>query len=132
VDSEEHEVRLSLAVEPASVGVARHAVADLAQHLGVAVDDVKIAVSEAVGNVILHAYRGGRAGIIKVLARSDRGRFLVTVTDNGVGMSPNPDSQGLGLGIPLITKLCDDVRFVSSDSGTVVSMSFALSERVGA
>jgi serine/threonine-protein kinase RsbW len=130
VHTDEDEVRLSLPVEPASVGVARHAVADLAQHLGVAVDDVKIAVSEAVGNAIIHAYRGGRAGIIKVFARPDRGHLLVTVADDGLGMAPNPESKGLRVGIPLITKLCDDVRFVSSDSGTVVSMSFALSERI--
>jgi hypothetical protein len=50
---------------------------------------------------------------------------LVTVADDGMGMTPNPGNPGLRVGIPLITKLSDDVRFTSSDKGTVVSMSFA-------
>ena len=121
----DQEVRLDLPREPESVGIARHAVAALAERFGLPVDDVKIAVSEAVGNAVLHAYRGGKSGFIKVFARQDRGRLLVTVSDDGIGMTPNPGSTGLGLGIPLITKLCDDVRFTSTEDGTTVSMSFA-------
>jgi anti-sigma regulatory factor (Ser/Thr protein kinase) len=118
-------VQLDLACEPASVGTARNAVARLADSLGVSVDDVKIAVSEAVANVVVHAYRDGDPGPIRVVARQERGRLLVTVADDGIGMTPNPGNPGLRLGIPLITKLCEDVRFTSSDDGTVVSMSFA-------
>jgi serine/threonine-protein kinase RsbW/stage II sporulation protein AB (anti-sigma F factor) len=124
VDNIEHEVRLDLPCEPLSARVARNAVAAIAQRLGVAVEDVKIAVGEAVGNAVLHAYRGGRRGVIRVFARHERGRLLITVADNGIGMAPHPDSPGLRLGIPLITQLCDDVRFSSSDRGTEVSMSF--------
>jgi hypothetical protein len=47
-------------------------------------------------------------------------------------MTPNPSNPGLRLGIPLITKLCEDVRFTSSDDGTVVSMSFATPSSGGA
>ena len=119
------EVRLDLPSEPASVAKARNAVAALADRFGVAVDDVKIAVSEAVGNAIVHAYRGRKPGVVRVFAREHRGRLLVTVTDDGTGMAPNPESQGLRLGIPLITRVCDDVRFTSTDDGTNVSMSFA-------
>jgi anti-sigma regulatory factor (Ser/Thr protein kinase) len=126
VNSAELEVRLDLAPEPASVGVARHTVAGLAEHLGAPVEDVKIAVSEAVGNAIVHAYRGGKAGVVRVFARKHRGQLLVTVADDGVGMTPNPQSRGLRIGIPLITKLCDDVRFSSDEGGTTVSMSFAV------
>jgi anti-sigma regulatory factor (Ser/Thr protein kinase) len=118
-------VRLHLACEPASVGTARNAVARLADTFGVSVDDVKIAVSEAVANAVIHAYRDGDPGAIRVVARRERGRLLVTVADDGIGMTPNPGNPGLRLGIPLITKLCEDVRFMSSDDGTVVSMSFA-------
>lgn len=132
VESAATEVRLDLPSDPASVTDARNAVAALAARLGVAVDDVKIAVSEAVGNAIVHAYRGGRTGVIRVFAREDRGRLLVTVADDGIGMAPNPESQGLRIGIPLITKVCDDVRFSSSDDGTTVSMSFAAPAACGA
>lgn len=113
------------------MAAARNAVAGLARRLGIAVDDVKIAVSEAVGNAIVHAYRNGGRGLIRVFARADRGRLLVTVADDGMGMAPNPESRGLRIGIPLITKVCDDVRFTSSDDGTTVSMSFAAPAECG-
>jgi anti-sigma regulatory factor (Ser/Thr protein kinase) len=116
---------LDLSSDAANVAVARHALAELARRVGAHVDDVKIAVSEAVGNAVVHAYRGGDAGTIRVTGRHRRGRLLVTVADDGIGMTPNPGNRGLRVGIPLITKLCDDVRFTSSDEGTVVSMSFA-------
>lgn len=125
-------MRLDLPSEPGSVSDARNAVAALAEWLGVGVDDVKIAVSEAVGNAVVHAYRGGKAGVIRVFAREDRGRLLVTVADDGIGMAPNPATQGLRIGIPLITKVCEDVRFTSSDEGTTVSMSFPSSAPCGA
>jgi anti-sigma regulatory factor (Ser/Thr protein kinase) len=117
-------VQLDLSCEPSSVRIARNAVARLARDLRVSVDDVKIAVSEAVANAVIHAYRDGDPGEIRAGARHERGRLLVTVADDGIGMTPNPGNPGLRLGIPLITKLCADVRFTSSDDGTVVSMSF--------
>jgi anti-sigma regulatory factor (Ser/Thr protein kinase) len=86
--------------------------------------DVKIAVSEATGNAVVHAYRNRDRGSITVLARYERGRLLVTVADDGIGMAPHPDSPGLGCGIPIIMQLCEDLRFHSSAAGTIVSMSF--------
>jgi serine/threonine-protein kinase RsbW/stage II sporulation protein AB (anti-sigma F factor) len=124
-------VQLDLSCEASSVGIARNAVARLARSLGASIDDVKIAVSEAVANAVIHAYRDGDPGEIRVVARKDRGRLLVTVADDGIGMTPNPGNPGLRLGIPLITKLCEDVRFTSSDDGTVVAMSFATPSSAG-
>jgi anti-sigma regulatory factor (Ser/Thr protein kinase) len=125
-------VQLDLSCEASSVGTARNAVARLARSLGASVEHVKIAVSEAVANAVVHAYRDGGRGEIRVVARSVRGRLVMTVADDGIGMTPNPSNPGLRLGIPLITKLCEDVRFTSSDSGTVVSMSFATPSSGGA
>ena len=120
----EQRVQLDLSSEAGNVAVARNALGKLAREVGARVDDVKIAVSEAVGNAVVHAYRGDESGTIRVTGRHQRGRLLVTVADDGIGMTPNPGNPGLRVGIPLITKLCDDVRFTSSDEGTIVSMSF--------
>jgi len=124
-------VQLDLSCEATSVRIARNAVARLARSLEASIDDVKIAVSEAVANAVVHAYRDTDPGEIRVVARNERGRLLVTVADDGIGMTPNPGNPGLRLGIPLITKLCEDVRFTSSDDGTVVSMSFATPSSAG-
>jgi anti-sigma regulatory factor (Ser/Thr protein kinase) len=123
----DEQVRLDLKCDARSVATARNAVAELARRVGAEVDDVRIAVSEAVANSVVHAYRGMRPRNISVEARPERGLLVVVVADQGIGMTPNPDGPGLRVGIPLITKVCDDVRFASSDEGTIVSMSFATS-----
>jgi anti-sigma regulatory factor (Ser/Thr protein kinase) len=124
-------VELNLPSNSKSVGNARRAVAALARRLGAAEPDVTIAVSEAVGNAVVHAFREGRSGTISVFARQDRGRFLVTVADDGIGMTPNPENAGLGFGIPLISKVCDDVRFSSSGEGTRITMCFDVAAAAG-
>ena len=117
---------LSLASEPASVTRARREMASIARDAGAPVDDVKVAVSEAVGNAVLHAYRDIPPGTITLRARRGRDRLEITVADDGSGMIPNVDSPGLGIGISLITRAADDVQFGSSGSGTTVRMTFAL------
>jgi anti-sigma regulatory factor (Ser/Thr protein kinase) len=120
------ELELELPSEATSVATARAAVAELASAVGAPVADVKLAVSEAVGNAVLHAFRDRRPGTVRLSARADRARLLVTVTDDGTGMRPNLQSPGLGLGLSLITKLAEDVRFDSAAGGTTVTMSFSL------
>ena len=125
------ELELQLPSEAGSVSVARRAAGDLARSVGAPESDVKLAVSEAVTNAILHAFRDRDPGTVMVTGRVDRGRLIVAVGDNGTGMRPNLDSAGLGLGISLITKLAADVRFDSSERGTTVSMSFLLDAEEG-
>jgi anti-sigma regulatory factor (Ser/Thr protein kinase) len=125
------ELELELPSEAGSVSVARRAAGDLARSVGAPENDVRLAVSEAVTNAILHAFRDRDPGTVMVSARVDRGRLIVAVGDNGSGMRPNLDSTGLGLGISLITKLATDVRFDSSEDGTTVSMSFPLDAEGG-
>jgi anti-sigma regulatory factor (Ser/Thr protein kinase) len=115
---------LKLSPEAASIAAARGAMAELAREVGAPERDVKLAVSEAVGNAVVHAFRDGRAGTITVVGRVQEGQFLVSIMDDGIGMTPNLDSPGLGLGLSLISKTAQDVRVNSSKVGTTVSMSF--------
>jgi serine/threonine-protein kinase RsbW/stage II sporulation protein AB (anti-sigma F factor) len=112
--------------EPASVARARHAVAHLARELGAPVNGVRLAVSEAVTNAVLHGYRGEQSGMVQVQAGVERGRLVCVVRDFGVGMSPNPDSPGLGLGLPLIGRVADDLRIEGDPGETVVSFAFPI------
>lgn len=117
-------VRLDLPSAPPSIKRARDAVAELAQRAGAPAGDVKLAVSEAVTNAVVHAFRDRAPGTISVKADVDEGRLVVVVADDGTGMRPNPDSAGLGLGISLITSLSGEARFDSSPDGLTVSMVF--------
>ena len=119
-------LELELPAEPGSVAEARHAAARLARHHGVEEADVKIAVSEAVGNAVLHAYRDGKTGTVRVRGGPVRGKLVFVVADSGVGMSPNPNSPGLHLGIPLIGKVAEDMRIDAGSRGTSISFSFPI------
>src|SRR6266508_4444227 len=101
---------------PAAVPGVRRAVVDFAElhRVGVA-PDVALAVSEAITNAVLHAYRGGRAGEVRVVACAEPGRLVVVVRDYGCGMSPNPDSPGLRLGLAVIGHLATELNIERPD-----------------
>jgi serine/threonine-protein kinase RsbW/stage II sporulation protein AB (anti-sigma F factor) len=124
VQSLTESLELDLPADPGSVAEARHAAARLARRFGAEEADVKIAVSEAVGNAVLHAYRGAGEGTVNVKGSLVRGKLVFVVSDTGVGMSPNPDSPGLHLGIPLIGKVAEDIRIDAGANGTTISFSF--------
>jgi serine/threonine-protein kinase RsbW len=92
-----------------NVAVIRHAVAGLAETLGmdeIAVADLKTIVSEACTNVAVHAY-GDEGGPMEVEVIPDDTGITVAVRDRGTGIRPRPDldSSRLRLGLPLIAAL---------------------------
>ena len=80
----------------------RHAAAQFAEGAGFSgarLDDVRACVSEAVTNVVVHAFAGARAtGTVTVTAELDADELLLRVSDDGAGFRPRTDSPGLGLG----------------------------------
>ena len=121
----------TLPAVPASVPRARRAIADLAEEVGApehVLEHVRLAVSEAVSNVVLHAYvEAPGPGVLRVDARAGPAGLAVTVTDYGRGMVPRLDSPGLGLGLALIAHASDafEVHEVEG-GGTAVRMRFVL------
>jgi anti-sigma regulatory factor (Ser/Thr protein kinase) len=117
---------LDLPAEPASVATARHALAEFIGGQRVDRAAVEVAVSEAVSNVVLHAYRDGDApGRVRIRANLEGEVLRVEVADRGRGMRPRADSPGLGLGLPLIAQLATHVD-ITSEHGTSIVMDFAV------
>jgi serine/threonine-protein kinase RsbW len=117
---------LDLPAEPSSVASARHALAEYVAGRPIDRPAIEVAVSEAVSNAVLHAYRDhAEPGRIAVRAQFSGGFLRVEVADRGLGMRPRPDSPGLGLGLPLIAQLAAHVD-ITSEGGTTVLMHFAL------
>jgi serine/threonine-protein kinase RsbW/stage II sporulation protein AB (anti-sigma F factor) len=119
----------SCPANPTQIAGIRRAVADLARRGGAgpaSVVRIELAVTEAATNVVLHAYRvPGIEGAIHVVAGLAKGFLEVSVRDDGVGMSPNPTSPGLGLGLSLIAHEADHCEIRRGDkSGTEVFMRF--------
>jgi anti-sigma regulatory factor (Ser/Thr protein kinase) len=92
---------------------------------------IKLAVSEAANNAVVHAYRGGLAvGDVCVLMHQSDEFLDVRVRDHGVGMAPRIDSPGAGLGLPLMASLADGCEIHSPrDGGTEVVLRFQITAR---
>ena len=122
----------SVPAVPENVAQIRHAVVDLARRNNASeqvATDLALAVGEACANVVVHAYPPGDIGPLIVQASVvDSREIVVTVVDQGQGMTPRPDSPGLGLGLPLIANLSDRLEIQEGPDGvgTQLEMVFAL------
>jgi len=129
-----HRFGVTYRARPESVGEARAALADFARQAGATpeqVDGVRLAVSEAVTNAVLHAYRGA-PGAIQVTAAIAGAELWILVADDGGGMQPRAERPGLGLGLGLISQVCDDMAIVSRSGGGVeVRILFKLAVAAG-
>lgn len=119
-------LELRLAAEPSAVRVIRRAVRDFAiAHRVHDTDAVALAVTEAVANAVVHAYRNGDRGDVRVVACAEPDRLVVVVRDYGCGMRPRPDSPGLGIGLPTIGHLAADFNIEAPEAaGTRLRMHF--------
>ncbi len=117
-----------------NVAVVRHALAGLAEQIGMdetGVADLKTVVTEACMNVVVHAYPG-ESGPLMVEAEPDREGLTVTVSDSGSGISPQAESErtSLKLGLSLIAALSSSFSISGGlDRGTEVMMRLPLQER---
>lgn len=102
-------LQMKLPAKAENVAVVRHALAGLAEQVGMdetGVADLKTVVTEACMNVVVHAYAESD-GPLTVEAEPDTECLTVTVKDSGAGISPQADSErdSLKLGLSLIAAL---------------------------
>jgi anti-sigma regulatory factor (Ser/Thr protein kinase) len=112
-------LELEVPAVPQSVPRARHAILQMLDGIDVDVWPVGIVVSEAVTNAVVHAYRDAGSGRVRVSASLQGHLLTLVVADDGVGMSPNPDSPGLGVGLALIGSLVEHME-IQRDGGTTL------------
>jgi serine/threonine-protein kinase RsbW len=124
-----HSLDESYAADPESVGRARSDLARFAAAAGAntaLVDDVRLAVSEAVTNAVLHGYRGS-PGRVQIAAGATDQELWIVVCDAGCGMQLSTDRPGLGLGLGLIAQVTDHMTIVPRPAGgTELRMRFDL------
>jgi anti-sigma regulatory factor (Ser/Thr protein kinase) len=111
-------LELRLQASPAAVPGVRRAVVDFAELHGIGRGpDIALAVSEAVTNAVLHAYRDGASGEVRIVACAEPESLVVVVRDYGCGMTPHADSPGLGLGLSVIGHLTTEMNIERPDTG---------------
>ena len=96
--------------------------------------DIKTAVSEAVTNCIVHAYKGG-TGTVTIECETDGNALHIQITDNGKGIEDVPralepfyttrsDEERSGMGFTIMQTFMNDFRVQSKKgTGTTVFMS---------
>lgn len=123
------DLEISLPATAENVAVIRHVLSGIGEALELhpeLLSDVKLAVSEACANAVIHAYADGPAGLLDLELTTAAGRIEIVVRDHGRGMMPRADSPGLGVGLPLMASLAESLELTNrSDGGTEVRMSFA-------
>ena len=128
----EHVVRLSFPAKADYLLLARLALSGVVRHLSLDEErlaDLKLAVTEACGNAVRHAYADGNGpvGVAFVLGED---RLVMIVEDQGEGIEdarePEPADAPLesGMGMSIIRAVVDelDIEPGSDGRGTVVRM----------
>ena len=89
-----------------------------------AVADVRLAVTEAATNAVMHAY-AETEGELTVSAVARDGELEIVISDAGAGFADDRDSPGLGVGLSIIATVAERLRIVSSPhGGTQIHMAF--------
>jgi anti-sigma regulatory factor (Ser/Thr protein kinase)/anti-anti-sigma regulatory factor len=91
-----------------------------------AIDDLLLALGEATGNAVEHAYRDadGPGRFIVELRLDGAGDVVVSVTDTGTWRPPPADPGSRGRGLQIIATLAGDVDLSSGPSGTTLRFLF--------
>ncbi len=95
------------------------------------IDDISIAVSEAVNNAITHGNKNNESKAIEISYKNEKEKIIVYVKDNGEGFEINNISdprvnenllKDSGRGILIMRSLMDDVVVISDNQGTEVQL----------
>ena len=125
-------IELSIPHRSEYVSMIRLTVTSIASRMGFdieEIEDMKVALSEACSNAILHGGCGEQENFLVQFIREQK-RLVISVSDFGKGYSvqslQEPNAEELnegGLGIFIIKSLMDDVKIKSGSSqGTSITM----------
>ena len=126
-------LQLTTDARPECIRPLRNLVERLASDTGFSDEDayaIKVCVSEALANSVLHAYPTSAPGSVNVSLREERDELEVTVADEGQGVyDMRNGAEDLHLGLLLITRLATHCTFTAAGDGTKVDMSFSRPQR---
>jgi serine/threonine-protein kinase RsbW len=118
-------VRLTIPAKPEYIALGRLTLAGISRVHPLPEEtlaDLKLALTEACTNSVLHAYRDDGPGTVEIVFELDPGRLSVEVVDEGGGFSVADQPQRgrpseSGLGIAIIKALADDFEVTEGAEG---------------
>ena len=119
------DVRLSFPAKAEYLILARLALAGIAR--GVPLDDetvadLKLAITEACGNAVRHAYPAAD-GVVRVTITVEPDAISIVVEDDGVGVAEGASSNGPadlpedGMGLAIIDAIADEIDLRRANGG---------------
>ncbi len=126
--------------------VVRASAAEVGEAVGLSperIEDLKLAVSEAVNNAIDHGNRHEAQKLVEVTFALDHEKLEVRIRDEGHGTDKLDFSRRIveeqnldsgmhrGFGMYLISELVDDYEIASSQTGTVLTLRLYLYHKDG-
>lgn len=127
----EHVIRLSFPAKPDYLLLARLALSGIGRTTPVRDEllaDLKLAITEACGNCVRHAYPDGQ-GDVSVAYTFDGDAIELIVEDHGIGLqtnvrAPSANAGESGMGMSIIRTVVDqlDIHPGADGRGTVVRM----------
>ncbi|GAB4432759.1 MAG: ATP-binding protein [Chloroflexi bacterium OHK40] len=130
-------VELNIPSNPVFERVVRASAAEVGSAVGFSaarIEDLKLAISEAVNNAIDHGNRREASKLVAVVFEIDGEKLEIRISDQGSGIDRLDvgrrviDEQGLesgqlrGFGMYLISELVDDLEVSSTHRGTVLTL----------
>ncbi|QTL98482.1 anti-sigma F factor [Iocasia frigidifontis] len=129
-----NKAHLTLLGKSSNVGLARITTATFASELDFTLselEEIKVAVSEAVTNCIIHAYPMDE-GIIELDLEIEDCKLIIIIKDQGIGIkdieavlqpSYSTKEEHMGLGLAFIDSFMDEFKLISEiDEGTTLRM----------
>ena len=131
-----NEMKISFLSRSSNESFARATVAAFVSQLDPTIDelaDIKTAVSEAVTNCIVHAYRDGLGTIYITVKIFENGKIVIQIRDKGCGIEDIPQAmeplfttageERAGLGFAVMQSFMDKLKVKSrAGNGTTVIM----------
>jgi serine/threonine-protein kinase RsbW len=130
-------VEVNIPSNPIFERVVRASAAEIGEALGFSgdrIEDLKLAVSEAVNNAIEHGNQSQASKLVEVVFALDQEKLEVRISDQGAGVERLDFSRRIveeenleegmlrGFGTYLISALVDDCEVSSSQTGTVLTL----------
>ena len=129
-------IRLHIPSDLVYERIVRASAAELGTSMGFSddrIEDLKLAVSEAVTNAIEHGNHGNRTAMVEVVFSVDHDKLEVSIIDKGSGVDFNPERRVVtedtmeggmlrGFGMYLISELVDQYEVQSSSEGTCLKL----------
>lgn len=131
----ENQLVLTFSSLPENVSIARMLIASVGAQLNLPlneIEELKVAVSEAVSNAIIHGYRNENGRLVLLELEIAEGALKITVSDEGCGISDveqalqpafSTDPERMGLGFVFMQSFMDELDVDSTvNQGTTVTM----------